>query len=148
MSFVEVVSACIVRDGRLLLTQRRADKDFAFTWESPGGKVDALETHHDALKRELLEEIGIHVMSIEPRPFWARSFENLVKRLDRSHIRLFFYKIRAFTSVVTPLEGQGIGWFTSEEAARLTLAPGNAAAIDALVEQARGEPTSELGVLR
>lgn len=54
---IEVVSALIVRNGRVLLTQRRADNaHFPLAWESPGGKVEGgVESHRDALAREPLQ---------------------------------------------------------------------------------------------
>jgi 8-oxo-dGTP diphosphatase len=53
-----VVAAAIIRDGRLLTT-RRCGGRFAGLWEFPGGKVEPGETDHDALRRELREELGV-----------------------------------------------------------------------------------------
>jgi 8-oxo-dGTP diphosphatase len=60
---VRVVAALLERsDGRVLITQRRPQAFMPLKWEFPGGKVEPLETDHDALKRELREELGIEVM--------------------------------------------------------------------------------------
>jgi 8-oxo-dGTP diphosphatase len=56
-----VVAAIIVRDSRLLICQRRRDKAFPLKWEFPGGKVEAGESLTDALKREILEELGVQI---------------------------------------------------------------------------------------
>lgn len=58
-----VVAALIERDGRVLLSQRRADQSFPLTWEFPGGKVELGESSEAALAREIHEELGcaIHV---------------------------------------------------------------------------------------
>lgn len=53
-----VVAALIVRRGRVLLSQRRADQSFPLSWEFPGGKVEAGETPQEALAREIQEELG------------------------------------------------------------------------------------------
>lgn len=45
-------------DGRLLITQRRADQNLPLKWEFPGGKVEPGESPEQALVRELGEEIG------------------------------------------------------------------------------------------
>lgn len=63
---IEVVSAVIIRAGRILLTQRPDGKDFPFTWECPGGKVEGNESHNLALARELMEELGIETKLILP----------------------------------------------------------------------------------
>lgn len=56
---IHVVSGLVVRSGRVLMTQRLANKSHPFTWETPGGKVDACEDPVNALARELREEVGI-----------------------------------------------------------------------------------------
>jgi 8-oxo-dGTP diphosphatase len=54
-----VVSAAIERDGKLLLAQRAPGKACGLLWESSGGKVEPGETHAEALRRELREELGV-----------------------------------------------------------------------------------------
>jgi 8-oxo-dGTP diphosphatase len=58
-----VVAAVIERDDRrLLIGQRRHYDTSALKWEFPGGKVEADEEPKQALKRELLEELGITLL--------------------------------------------------------------------------------------
>lgn len=54
-----VVAAVIERDGRFLLTLRPPGTHLAHHWEFPGGKCDARESHAEALRRELREELDI-----------------------------------------------------------------------------------------
>ena len=54
-----VAAALIVRDGQVLIGQRRPDQPMASQWEFPGGKIEAGESAEQALVRELDEELGI-----------------------------------------------------------------------------------------
>jgi len=60
---VEVAAGLIFRDGKLLITQRRADAHLGGLWEFPGGKREPGETFEDCLRRELREELDcvVHV---------------------------------------------------------------------------------------
>lgn len=52
--------AAIVRDGALLLIQRLTPPEVG-AWGLPGGKVDLYEPCEDAVRREILEELGIEI---------------------------------------------------------------------------------------
>ena len=69
------VEAVWARDGRYLLTLRPGGTHLAGHWEFPGGKCEAGETHAEALRRELREELDIEagVGALVPRAFCARS---------------------------------------------------------------------------
>jgi 8-oxo-dGTP diphosphatase len=51
------VSACVWRDGRVLMIQRA--KPSVGIWAFPGGHVEPGETLQDAAARELMEETGM-----------------------------------------------------------------------------------------
>lgn len=62
MSRMVVAAALLTTpDGRVLITQRRADQALALKWELPGGKIEPGESPEQALARELGEEIGVCV---------------------------------------------------------------------------------------
>jgi len=68
------VVAGVIRDelGRVLIAQRPPGKAHAGLWEFPGGKVEPGESDHEALGRELDEELGIRVAVSLPlrRTLW------------------------------------------------------------------------------
>jgi 8-oxo-dGTP diphosphatase len=61
MKKVEVVAAVIYFGERILCVQRPENKYSYISkkYEFPGGKIEANESMHEALKRELLEELNI-----------------------------------------------------------------------------------------
>ena len=59
MKTVLVAAAVVIREGRVLLSQRKGGSHLAGAWEFPGGKVEAGEDPRAALARELQEELGV-----------------------------------------------------------------------------------------
>ena len=58
---IRLVAAVIERDGRYLITQRRATAVLPGLWEFPGGRVEEGESDEEALQRELRERLGTEV---------------------------------------------------------------------------------------
>ena len=89
--------------GQFLLTSRPAGKVYEGYWEFPGGKLEAGETVFDALKRELLEELGIVIAAAQP---WK------VELIDYPHalVRLHFCKVFAWSGELQMNEGQRCSW--------------------------------------
>lgn len=59
---VHVVGAAVLRDGRVLASRRTDPPRLAGLWEFPGGKVEPHESDDEALRRELLEELGVQAV--------------------------------------------------------------------------------------
>lgn len=57
---IEVVAAIIVKNGKILATQRGYG-NYAGTWEFPGGKIEPGENPQNALEREIHEELDATV---------------------------------------------------------------------------------------
>lgn len=59
---INVVLGALVRDGRILLVRRSPSKRaHPNVWDLPGGVVEEGESELAALRRELSEELGVHV---------------------------------------------------------------------------------------
>jgi 8-oxo-dGTP diphosphatase len=58
---MDVVAAVIYDGPRVLLTRRGPGRPHAGLWEFPGGKVEPGETHQQALIREIMEELSLHI---------------------------------------------------------------------------------------
>ena len=61
---VEVVAAVIVKDGKILATQRGYG-EFKGKWEFPGGKIEHNEFDEPALIREIKEELDADINIID-----------------------------------------------------------------------------------
>src|SRR5678815_2855047 len=60
---VRVIACVISRNDEFLVCQRPLSKRHGGLWEFPGGKVEPDETDEAAAKRELLEELGVEMIS-------------------------------------------------------------------------------------
>ncbi len=97
------VGVLIDPDGAFLLTSRPPGKVYAGHWEFPGGKLEAGETVEQALRRELQEEIGVTVGSVQ---IWRQSLVDYPHAL----VRLHFCKVRDWTGQLQMREGQQFCW--------------------------------------
>jgi 8-oxo-dGTP diphosphatase len=97
------VGVLIDAQGRFLLTSRPAGKVYAGYWEVPGGKLEAGESVEAALRRELVEELGIHIGAVQP---WK------VELMDYEHarVRLHFCKVFQWTGSFEMREQQAMAW--------------------------------------
>jgi len=101
---VEVAVGVLLRsDGAFLLTSRPEGKPYAGYWEFPGGKLEAGESIEQALRRELMEELGISIGAAIP---WK------TEMVDYPHalVRLHFCKVLAWTGDLQMREGQSASW--------------------------------------
>ena len=92
-------------EGRFLLTSRPVGKVFAGYWEFPGGKLEAGESVEQALRRELHEELGIHIVAAQP---WK------IELVDYPHarVRLHFCKVYEWRGSFEMREQQAMAWQT------------------------------------
>lgn len=123
---VEVAAAVITRpDGSFLLARRPKGKPYAGYWEFPGGKVKPDESLLHALRRELLEELGIHIQYAYP---WiTRTFT-----YPHATVRLRFYRVMEWHGEPHPRENQELSWQFASDVAVEPMLPANAPVLQAL----------------
>jgi 8-oxo-dGTP diphosphatase len=125
-SLVEVAAAIITRnDGSFLLARRPEGKPYAGYWEFPGGKANPGEPLLHALKRELLEELGIHVK--HAYPWIVRAFT-----YPHATVRLHFYRVLEWHGEPHPYEDQELSWQLADNVSVEPLLPANAPVLRAL----------------
>src|ERR1700756_5239758 len=123
------VMAGVLRDaqGRVLLAQRPPGTHLAGSWEFPGGKLEPGESPQLALKRELLEELGIHVELQDGRPLIRIPW-----RYGERGLLLDTWQFTRWEGTPQSLEGQALQWQLPRDVDLASLAPAHRPILQAL----------------
>lgn len=136
----QIAAGLIIREDRVLLTQRTGGRRYPFAWECPGGKVLPGEAPVAALFRELTEEIALRVSNppwtYQREPVFTTTFDRAELEPEQEPFTISFYPLwPASWSCWRPVlaDVEGCGWFTIAQMADLdALTPGNARLFDHL----------------
>lgn len=119
-----IVAAAVILDGaRVLLTQRPGGTHLAGAWEFPGGKLEAGESPEDALRREIVEELGvtIDVGDIVDVTFW---------RYPAKDVLLLFYRAQIASGEVANLGVAAHAWVAPEDLDGYTFPPADVRVVE------------------
>lgn len=123
---VEVAAGVIVRgDGAFLLGRRAPGTFYPGYWEFPGGKIEPGEDAAAALVRELDEELGIRVMTLEP---W------IVRRHDYEHacVTLRFFRVTRWEGELKDHVHDALSWQFADACEVAPVLPANGPVMKAL----------------
>ena len=104
----DVVAAIIKKDNSYLIAQRNKNKYMGLKWEFPGGQVEPNETFHEALSREIQEELGIDINVDE------KIAEEKYKD-DQINIILHYYLCSEKTGTIRLNEHENIAWVEKKD---------------------------------
>jgi 8-oxo-dGTP diphosphatase len=108
MKSKDVVAAIIKKDNLYLIAQRNINKYMGLTWEFPGGKVEPNENFHEALSREIQEELNIQINVHE------KIAEEKYKD-DEIDIILHYYLCSEKSGTIRLNEHENITWVEKED---------------------------------
>ena len=113
--------------GEVLINQRSQPAQFAGQWEFPGGKIEPGESLHQALARELKEELGIEVLASTP-------LISITHDYPHATVRLKVRNVTKHTGTPTGAEGQAIQWVHPDALSEVNFLEANGPIIDAVLE--------------
>lgn len=120
---IRVVAAVIRRNETLLVCQRPPHKQHGGLWEFAGGKCEPGESDHEAIARELHEELGITVTAVGLPCFAAHD--------PGSVYEIVFLPVEISGEPVAH-EHAALGWFPVTTLRTMALAPSDAAFVNTL----------------
>ncbi len=109
----------------MLVAQRPHGRHLAGAWEFPGGKIEAGETAHAALRRELREELGVDIGAIE-------ALIGVPWQYPKKSIFLNVYRVLDYAGVACGREGQVLDWRYAEDLGALQMPPPDRPVVSAL----------------
>jgi 8-oxo-dGTP diphosphatase len=117
---IVIVAACaLVNEARdVLIAKRPPGRSFAGLWEFPGGKVEQGEGPEEALIRELKEELGIEIATVDlsPLTFASHAYPDF-------HLLMPVYLCARWTGTLAAQEGQELLWVRPEDLVRYDMPP-------------------------
>ncbi|HMR01542.1 MAG TPA: NUDIX domain-containing protein, partial [Candidatus Gracilibacteria bacterium] len=115
---IAVVAGLLIHEGKVLIARRRLWDSNGGKWEFPGGKVESGEDRRAALKREMMEELGVEV-SVRP-PFHRLEVEFGGNVYDAT-----FHRCSLLLGDPQPLASEEIDWITADEFEQYDFLEGN-----------------------
>jgi len=122
---VRVAAGLVFDGGRLLITQRPAEKHLGGLWEFPGGKLDTGESYPDCLRRELREELGIEV-AVGPM------LAAIEHAYPEKTVRIHFYRCALTSGVPSAIECSDLEWITADQLDQFVFPPADSALLGEL----------------
>ena len=124
MKKIEAVAAILHRDGAYFATQRGYG-EFEGMWEFPGGKIEPGENCEVALKREIMEELGVDI-----------AIENLLCTTEYDypsfHLTMHCYLCSIASGDIELREHKSALWLTSDRLDDVAWLPADKEVIDKL----------------
>ena len=123
---IRVVAAVLERDGRYLITQRRATAVLPLMWEFPGGRVEPGETDGQALKREVMHRLAVEIEVGKLISFVSHPYELYV-------VDLFLYECKLVSEQMETRNVSAYRWVASAEFDQYPFTPADEASMTKLL---------------
>ena len=124
MKTIEVVAA-IICDGDEVFATQRGYGEFEGWWEFPGGKIEPGESHHEALKREIREELDVEIVVEELVCTVEYDYPNF-------HLTMHCYFCSIANGEVELLEHKSARWLRRDELNEVEWLPADVSVVNSL----------------
>jgi 8-oxo-dGTP diphosphatase len=113
---IDVTCAIIIKENRILVTQRSEKMSLPLKWEFPGGKIEENENAENCILREIKEELNLEIEII------AR-LESKQFNYPTISINLIPFISKYLSGELKLAEHSDFKWLTKEELISLNWAP-------------------------
>ena len=116
----------VAREGRYLITQRRASAILPLLWEFPGGRVELGENDQAALKREVRERLDADIRVGQLISFVSHPYEHY-------RVELYLYECTLDSDQVSNANVHDVRWVRSDEFEQYEFTPADEASMARLL---------------
>jgi 8-oxo-dGTP diphosphatase len=125
--WIPVVTGLLRKNGKILLGLRPQGESLAGSWEFPGGKIDQGELPEQALKRELMEELGIDAEIGNLRLVHTHSY-------GERGVLLLFYDVNFWKGEPKTIYHEDLMWVDPDEMDKLQIPEANRNILKKLIQ--------------
>lgn len=108
MDIIIVTAAVILKDDKVLITQRKSGGNQEFKWEFPGGKLEKGESPEKCLIREIKEELNLDIKS-------NGIFDVVYHKYPDITILLLAYKCEIIGGTINAIDCNDYKWVSLHE---------------------------------
>ncbi|MGO3732535.1 MAG: (deoxy)nucleoside triphosphate pyrophosphohydrolase [Vagococcus sp.] len=123
---IPVVGAILIHENKILCAKRGYSKSLGGLWEFPGGKIEQNETPHQALIREIKEELLIDV-TVDEDPFDVTQY-----KYDFGIVTLTTFICHLVSGTPVLMEHEACLWLPADTLSTLEWAPADMPAVKKL----------------
>lgn len=127
MKHIEVVAAIIRKENKIFATQRGYG-DWKDWWEFPGGKIELGESHEEALRREIREELSTDISVNDLFCTVEYDYPNF-------HLTMHCYLCSLLTDALHLNEHKAAQWLAKDELDSVKWLPADKSIIEQLKSQ-------------
>ena len=124
MKSIEVVAAIIIKENKVLATQRGYG-DYKDWWEFPGGKVEPGESPEEALVREIKEELASDILV-------EKYLTTVEQDYPEFHLSMACYWCSVKSGKLTLLEHEAARWLPLDDLRQVNWLPADVKVVEAI----------------
>ena len=124
---IDVTCAIILKEDKILVTQRGKRMKLPLKWEFPGGKIENSETAENCIKREIKEELNLEIELLE-------KLESKIFDYELFTINLIPFISKILTGQIALAEHNDYKWLPREELLNLDWAAADISVLNSFLK--------------
>ena len=124
----EVTCAIIIQENKVLITQRSETMPHPLKWEFPGGKLKPGESPEKCIKREICEELNLHIVVDQMLP-------TVIFDYGKYDIKLIPFICRIHSGTISLAQHKAFKWAEKNELEHFDLLEADLAVKNMLLER-------------